>query len=63
MISVTPAATVTWRTFLSFLNSIPPLYTTAFDISEEEGGRVAEGVDAVEGEASRGTQRWIARTR
>jgi hypothetical protein len=30
---------------------------TVFDISEEQGGREAEGVDAVEGEASRGTQR------
>jgi hypothetical protein len=34
-----------------------PVYTTAFDISEMPGGREAEGVDAVEGEASRGTQR------
>jgi hypothetical protein len=36
---------------------------TAFDISEELGERGAEGVDALEGEASRGTQRWIAGAR
>jgi hypothetical protein len=39
------------------------MYTTAFDISEEEGGRGAEGVDAVEEEASRGTQRWVGGAR
>jgi hypothetical protein len=40
-----------------------PVHTTAFDMSEEQGGQGAEGVDAVEGEASRGTQRWIGGAR
>jgi hypothetical protein len=58
------SATVTYATSSSPLNSSAlPVHTTAFDISEEEGGRVAEGVDAVEGEASRGTQRWIGSAR
>jgi hypothetical protein len=64
LISVTPSATVTWVTCSSSLNSSSlPVHTTAFDISEEQGGRVAEGVDALEGEASRGNQRWVARAR
>jgi hypothetical protein len=39
------------------------MYTTVLDISEVQGGREAEEVDAVEGEASRGTQRWIGGAR
>jgi hypothetical protein len=35
------------------------MYTTAFDISEAQGGRGAEGVDAVEGEARRWPMRWV----
>jgi hypothetical protein len=32
-------------------------------ISDKAGRRVAEGVDAAEGEASRGTQRWVGGAR
>jgi hypothetical protein len=65
LISMTPPATVTWVTPVSSAPHSPfhPVYTTAFDISEVQGGRGAEGVDAVEGEASRGTQRWVALAR
>ena len=75
LISVSLSATVTSATSWSSSHSptssssssskvgSAPVYTTAFDISEEQGGRGAEGVDAVEGEASRGTQRWVARAR
>jgi hypothetical protein len=69
LISVTPSATVTWVTSASSYNSPPghctalPVYTTAFDISERAGRRVAEGVDAVEGGESRGAQRWVGSAR
>ena len=65
MILVIPSPKkVTSVTSSSFKNSPSlPSYTTAFDISEELGGREAEGVDAVEGEASRGTQRWVGGAR
>jgi hypothetical protein len=44
-------------------SSTLPVHRTVFDISEEEGGRGAEGVDAVEREARGGTQRWVGGAR
>jgi hypothetical protein len=66
-IVVTPSATVASATCLYNSNSSSsPVYMTVYmtvDISEEQGGRGAEGVDAVEREASRGTQRWVGGAR